>query len=165
MKARGITLLEMILALGLSSMLATLFLLLLMLGRNAFLDALDEGALGRVTYLVPRDLSDGLNQSRLELISYSPDLLTFASAVDDSGRFQTDASGHPSWQTPVSYWFANGKCVRGHRPDGLLVDPSVVGLRVENPCPGELRVVLSIDFSGYRRTFRGEVTAWAHPVN
>lgn len=165
MKRLGISLVEMILALGLASLLATVLLMLLVLGKDAYLEALDEAALAKVIYLVPRDLSDGLNQSRLQLIQYSPDQLSFASARDENGRFLTDSSGYPVWQNYVSYWMENGKCWKGRRPNGQLVDPSVVGLRTDNPHPGKLRVVLSIDFTGYRRKFRGEVTAWACPEN
>lgn len=165
MSRRGISLVELVLALGLSSMLATVFLTLLFLGRDAYLDSLDEAGLSRVTYLVPRDLTDGLEQSRLALIAYSPDLLTFASAHDESGRFVTDSRGVPDWQSPISYWLEGGKCWKGRRPARQLVDPSIVGLRSESPAPNLIRVTLKVDFVGYRRSFRGEVEVWARPTN
>lgn len=177
MKRRGMTLAELLIGLGLTSVLAGVALSLFLLGRDAFLSALDEAALGRASYLAPRDIVDALDYSRLDSVVYAQDQLAFATAYDERGTFRTTAAGAPDWQAVQVFWVQDGTCRVGRRAflgipfalqlpaSGKVLAEHVVALRVQNSSPLGLRVTLSIAYDGFRRDFRGEVSLCTTPAH
>lgn len=165
---RGLTLVELLMALGLSSVVGMIALSLFLTGRDTFLLALDEAALAEATYRIPRDIAEGLEHSRLDLITYGPDSLTYATAYDPAGMFRTDESGRPDWQALQDLWVAQGRLFRGRRPHtaaGQLSSQHIHSLLVEPGPEATLIVRLGVAYNGFRRQFRGEVSLCARPAH
>lgn len=163
---RGLTLIELLLGLGLSSLMLTVALSLFVAGRDMFLVALDEAALAQATYLVPRDIADGLEHTELSRITYAEDQLTFATAYDSTGTFRTDETGLPDWQSLLDFWVQDGRLLRGRRPHdgrGQLVCESIRRLTIQPLSEGVLCVRLGVSYHGFRRQFQGEVSLCARP--
>jgi hypothetical protein len=171
------TLLELLIGMALTSLLAGVALSLFLIGRDSFLSALDEAALGRASYLAPRDIVAALDYTRIDSVIYAADQLAFATAYDEQGTFRTTPSGAPDWQAVQVFWIQNGKCRVGRRgytgvpfalqlpASGKVLAEHVAALRVQSSGPAGLRVTLSIAYQGFRRDFQGEVSLCAKPVH
>ncbi|MBX3170027.1 MAG: prepilin-type N-terminal cleavage/methylation domain-containing protein [Candidatus Eremiobacteraeota bacterium] len=166
MKQRGLTLVEMLLAMALSFVLLTAMVGTLRAGQGYFLAALDAVALSDCQYRVPREIVQKLTASTAEQVTAGNGTFAFATAYDQGHEFRLDAQGRPEWQGLTSYRLEGGRLLQKEpweqAPRSILRHLSGVSLRPKN---GAYLLTVNVDYQGYTRTFRGEVTMWANPVN
>lgn len=166
MKRRGLTLVEMLLAMSLSFVLMVAMIATLQAGQRTFLSALDGVALSDCQYRVPREIVQKLTASTSEQVTPGTGSFAFAGAFDQAHQFHLDAEGRPDWQGLTSYRLEDDRLLQKEpwetRPRTLLRNLSGIALR---PSGSAYLLTLSIDYHGYTRSFRGEVSLWAAPVH
>lgn len=166
MRRRGLTLLEMILAMSLSFLLLVGMSAILRAGQRYFLTALDAVALNDCQYRVPREIVQKLTASSAEQVTVGNNTFAFATAFDERHEFRLDPQGHPDWQGSTSYRLDGNQLFQKEpwqdRSSAILRNVSHVSLRASN---GVYLLTLNVDYRGYTQDFRGEVSMWAVPVN
>lgn len=166
MNRRGLTLVEMLLVMALSFTLMVAMLATLRVGQGYFLSALDAVALSDCQYRVPREIVQKLTASTPEQVTSGNGTFAFANAYDQGHQFRLDPQGRPEWQGVTTYRLESGRLLQKEpwekAPRTILRNLSAVSLSTGQ---GAFLLTLSIDYQGYTRSFRGEVTMWATPVN
>lgn len=166
MMRRGLTLVEMLLAMALSFVLMVAMLGTLQAGQRYFLSALDAVALSDCRYRVPREIVQKLTASDADQVTAGNGTFAFACAFNQRHEFCLDPEGRPEWQGLTSYSLQGDRLLQkepwetSSRP--ILQNLTGVSLRSSN---GAYLLTLSVNYQGYTQTFRGEVTMWAAPVN
>ena len=166
MNRRGLTLVEMLLAMALSFLLMVAMLATLQAGQRYFLSALDAVALSDCQYRVPREIVQKLTASTAEQVSAGNNTFAFANAFDQRHEFRLDAEGRPEWQGLTTYRLDGDRLLQKEpwetAPRTILRNLTSISLRPSN---GAYLLTLSLNYQGYTQTFRGEVSMWAAPVN
>ncbi len=166
MNRRGLTLVEMMLAMALSFVLMVAMLGTLKAGQGTFLSSLDAVALSDCQYRVPREIVQKLTASSAEQVTAGNGTFAFANAYDQAHQFRLDLQGRPEWQGLTVYRFDGGRLLQKEpwdkTPRTILRNLASISLR---PAHGAYLLTLSIDYQGFTRSFRGEVSMWATPVN
>ncbi|MGE0496019.1 MAG: hypothetical protein AB7S38_42840 [Vulcanimicrobiota bacterium] len=183
MRRRAFTLLELVLAAGLTTLLLSLMLSLLSYGRGEFLLALEDNDLANASYRAPRFIADQLRFSPAASLSSSPSGIAFLSAYDDHGSYRLDDQGRPLWQAYEHYFIEPGTHnlrhrrlgfsgdlavpIEAHRLQALgparLVARDITALRLEQPEEG-WQLVLSVEHQRGSKTLGGEVRLWVFPI-
>lgn len=166
MNRRGLTLVEMLLAMALSFVLMVAMVGTFQMGHRYFLSALDAVALSDCQYRVPRELVQKLTASTAEQVTAGNGTFAFASAFDQSHQFRLDPEGRPEWQGLTSYHLVGDHLLQKEpwEARSRLILPNLSGISLR-PEAGGYRLTLNVDYQGYTQTFRGEVRLWATPVN
>ncbi len=166
MKRRGLTLVEMLLAMALSFLLMVAMLATLQAGQGYFLSALDAVALSDCQYRVPREIVQKLTASTAEQVTAGNNTFAFANAFDQGHQFRLDSEGHPDWQGLTTYRLEGDRLLQKEpwekAPRTILRNLTGVSLRPGN---GAYLLTLTVNYQGYTQNFRGEVSMWAAPVN
>ena len=166
MKRRGLTLVEMLLAMALSFVLMVAMIATFQAGQRTFLSALDAVALSDCQYRVPREIVQKLTASSIDQITAGNGTFAFAGAFDQAHQFHLDADGRPDWQGLTSYRLEGDRLLQKEpwetHSRTILRNLSAIALR---PSGGAYLLTLNVDYHGYTRNFRGEVSLWAAPVN
>ena len=166
MKRRGLTLVEMILAMALSFVLLVAMIGTLQAGQRYFLAALDAVALSDCQYRVPREIVQKLTASSAEQVTVGNNTFAFGNAFDQRHEFRLNPEGRPEWQGLTTYRLDGDQLLQkepwetGPRP--ILRNLTAVALRPSN---GAYLLTLTVSYQGYTQSFRGEVSMWAAPVN
>jgi hypothetical protein len=166
MKRRGLTLVEMLLAMALSFVLMVAMLATMRAGRHYFLSALDAMALSDCQYRVPREIVQKLTASSSEQVTPGSGSFAFATAFDQNHQFHLDAEGRPEWQGVTSYRLEGDRLTQKEpwesSPRTILRNLRGLALRQSGQA---YLLTLSVDYQGYTQRFRGEVSLWAAPAN
>lgn len=183
MSRRAFTLLELVLAAGLTTLLLSLMLSLLSYGRGEFLLALEDNDLANASYRAPRLIADQLRFSPAASVSSSPAGIAFLSAYDDHGSYRLDDQGRPLWQAYEHYFVEPGTHnlrhrrlaftgdqpvpIESHRLQTLgparLVARDITALSLEQQAQG-WRLGLSVEHQRGPKTLGGGVQLWVFPV-
>lgn len=161
MNRRGMTLVELLLSMSLSLLLAGVMLSILKVGRTFFLTSLDEMALADCSYRVPREIVDHLIASQAESVTPGNSTFSFMTAYDSNFHFCTQADGTPLWQGRESYHLEADRLYRNHR----VLARHVSAIRLVDAKNGSFQLTMDLDFQGYKRKVQREVKLWARPVN
>lgn len=166
MKTRGLTLVEMLLAMGLSLMLMIGMVATFQAGQRLFLSALDAVALSDFHYRVPREIVQKLTASSSQQVDPGTNRFQFATAFDPNHIFKLTPEGSADWQGKTVYWLAQGQLLSQEPWEKasrcLLRQLTLVSLESRNQA---YLLRLQTDYHGYTRDYRGELSMWAAPVN
>jgi hypothetical protein len=166
MKPRGLTLVEMLLAMGLSLTLLVAMVATFQAGQRLFLSALDAVALSDFQYRVPREIVQKITASNAAQITTGESKFGLGTAFDQNHQFQLSPAGFPAWQGVTVYSLSQGQLLQKEpwekAPRPLLRQLTAASLQAKN---GAYVLTLQTDYQGYTRNYRGEVSMWATPVN
>ncbi|MBS2040043.1 prepilin-type N-terminal cleavage/methylation domain-containing protein [bacterium] len=166
MKPRGLTLVEMLLAMAISLALMVAMIATFQSGQRLFLSALDAVALSDFQYRVPRELVQRITASNLEQIEPGQNTFQVGTAFDPNHRFRLTPEGYPDWQGKTIYRLSQGQLLQREpwekNPRALLNQLTLASLEFKNQA---YLLRLQTDYQGYTRSYRGEVAIWAAPVN
>lgn len=166
MKPRGLTLVETLLAMGLSLTLLVAMVATFQAGQRLFLSALDAVALSDFQYRVPREIVQKLTSSNADQIAAGESSFGLGTAFDQNHQFQLTPEGFPAWQGVTVYALSQGQLLQKEpwekAPRTLLRQVTLASLQARN---GAYLLTLQTDYQGYTRNYRGEVSMWATPVN
>ncbi|MFN8609720.1 MAG: prepilin-type N-terminal cleavage/methylation domain-containing protein [Vulcanimicrobiota bacterium] len=166
MKPRGLTLLEMLMAMSISLTLLIAVVSIFQAGERLFLSALDAVALSDFRYRVPREIVQKLTASSRDQITPGTGTFQFATAYDQYHQFQLSPEGLPIWQGKIAYFLSAGQLMQKEPwetvPRPLLRHLTQAWLEVRG---GAYVLGLQTNYQGYTRSYRGEVWLWASPVN
>jgi len=166
MKRRGLTLVEMMVSLALSFTLLVAMLGTLQVGQRYFLGALDALALSDCQYRVPREIVQKLMASTATQVTPGNSTFSFATAFNQQNQFQVTPEGLPDWQGKTTYRLEQGRLTRQEPWEKVprTLTRNLTGLTLK-PNNGSFLLTLNVEYDGYTRDFRGEVSMWATPVN
>lgn len=163
-RARGATLIELMLGIALLGMLLTLLFLIFHMGWNAWRSANLRSDLNDQSRLVVQSLSRDLEASVYASLSLQGEAVSFLSARDDAGVFALDGNGDPLWQRYVVFYRDAGRdeVVRAELPLAApLSAPEPIEVNTGQPLasllgPGRViargvkRLALSVPLNGRR---------------
>ena len=137
--SRGLTLVEVLIALTIFSILMVAIFGSFKMGLNAFHKTSTKNDLHRQAQGLSLRLIDELQRSSISSVSLDPpppappaaDKLCFLSALDPDGNFMLDPRGRPDWQNYVIY-FRNSTDNKVYRKEVPLI-PSASQKRVPTP--------------------------------
>ena len=166
MKRRGLTLVEMLVSLALSFTLLVAMLSTLQVGQRYFLGALDALALSDCQYRVPREIVQKLMASSATQVTPGNSNFSFITAYNQQNQFQVTPEGLPDWQGQTLYRLNQGRltCKEPWEKSPRTLTRNLVGMALK-PSNGSFLLTLNIEYDGYTRDYRGEVSMWATPVN
>ena len=166
MKRRGLTLVEMMVSLALSFTLLVAMLSTLQVGQRYFLGALDALALSDCQYRVPREIVQKLIASSATQVTPGNSTFSFVTAYNQQNQFQVTPEGLPDWQGQTTYRLDQGRLTRKEpwEKSARTLTHNLVGMAL-TPSNGSFLLTLNIEYDGYTRDYRGEVSMWATPVN
>lgn len=166
MKRRGLTLVEMMVSLALSFTLLVAMLSTLQIGQRSFLGALDALALTDCQYRVPREIAQKLMASSATQVTPGNSTFSFVTAYNQQNQFQLTREGLPDWQGQTTYRLEGGSLTRKEpwEKSPRTLTRNLTGLTLK-PANASFLLTLRIEYDGYTRDFRGEVSMWATPVN